>query len=232
MALKKILIVEDETAIADTLIHVLEHEGFEVLWAALGSLAIEMVATESIDLMILDVGLPDINGFEVCKIVRQTNQLPIIFVTARGEEIDRVVGLEIGGDDYVTKPFSPREVAARVKVILKRVQTFCAAQALHDSQSGSIIRAPSGCDYCVNDQLLGLTSIEFKLLDHLIAHPNQVLSREQLLNACGHASDSGYERNIDSHIKSIRRKVKVCHPQLQPIKTHRGFGYCYQASQG
>jgi len=232
MALRKILIVEDEVAIADTLIHVLRTEGFEVLWTDLGSSAIDILTTESIDLMILDVGLPDINGFEVCKIVRQTNQLPIIFVTARGEEIDRVVGLEIGGDDYVTKPFSPREVAARVKVILKRVQVPPAPQSPQDDQPGFIARAPSGCDFSINGQLLMLTSIEFKLLEHLVAHPNQVLSREQLLNACGQPSDSGYERNIDSHIKSIRRKAKVCHPDLQPIKTHRGFGYCYQESQG
>jgi two-component system catabolic regulation response regulator CreB len=219
-----ILIVEDEKSIADTLIHVLEREGFIVDWVTLGTRAIEMVNQKAFSLMILDIGLPDVNGFEVCKKIRLTNDLPIIFLTARSEEIDRVVGLEIGADDYVTKPFSPREVAARVKVILRRVGIKNTPQ--HHPENNLNI-APSGCDFSINQQLLVLTAIEFKLLNHLVLHGNVVLSREQLLNACGFATDAGYERNIYSHIKSIRAKIKRHKPGEELIKTHRGFGYCY-----
>ena len=225
--MKKILIVEDESAIADTLIYILEAEGFEVSWVMLGSVAIDFIAKRDFDLVILDVGLPDMNGFEVCKIIRLTNQLPIIFLTARGEEIDRIVGLEIGGDDYVTKPFSPREVAARVKTILKRV-----TPAISNDVDPTILRrAPSGCDFILMGQALALTAIEFKLLNHLYSQPHLVFSREQLLQACGQFCDIGYERNIDTHIKTIRNKIKKHDATLQVIKTHRGFGYGFGLKQ-
>lgn len=227
--MKKILLVEDESAIADTLIYALAAEGFVVDWVTLGAEAVVEVEQGAIDLVILDVGLADISGFEVCKQIRLISQLPIIFLTARSEEIDRVVGLEIGGDDYVTKPFSPREVVARVKVILKRVTVDFSSRTKDQlNLATGIRRATSGCDFYLRDQLLGLTSIEFKLLDHLFCHPGRVYSREQLLAACGQPSDIGYERNIDSHIKSIRSKARQCDPEAKFIKTHRGFGYCYE----
>ncbi|OIQ48608.1 MAG: two-component system response regulator CreB [Gammaproteobacteria bacterium MedPE] len=220
MTKKRILVVEDEQAIADTVIHVLENEGFVVDWVSLGSDAIVSLSQEQYALMVLDVGLPDINGFEVCKNIRIHYDLPIIFLTARSEEIDRVVGLEIGGDDYVTKPFSPRELAARVKVILKRVNQA----SVEVTQSGRLQIAPSGCDFLLHNQLLSLTSIEFKLLQHMYQHTGVVMSRDQLLTAGGFAHDAGYERNIDSHIKSLRAKLRKFDDN-EYIKTHRGFGY-------
>ena len=220
MTKKRILVVEDEQAIADTVIHVLENEGFVVDWVSLGTDAIVSLSQEQYALMVLDVGLPDINGFEVCKNIRIHHDLPIIFLTARSEEIDRVVGLEIGGDDYVTKPFSPRELAARVKVILKRVNQA----SVEVTQSGRLQIAPSGCDFLLNNQLLSLTSIEFKLLQHMYQHTGVVMSRDQLLTAGGFAHDAGYERNIDSHIKSLRAKLRKFDDN-EYIKTHRGFGY-------
>lgn len=220
MTKTRILVVEDEQAIADTVIHVLESEGFVVDWVSLGGDAITSLNQEKYALMILDVGLPDINGFEVCKTIRIHHDLPIIFLTARSEEIDRVVGLEIGGDDYVTKPFSPRELAARVKVILKRVNQA----SLEITHSDKLQIAPSGCDFLLNNQLLSLTSIEFKLLQHMHQHAGVVMSREQLLTAGGFAQDAGYERNIDSHIKSLRAKLRKF-DNNEYIKTHRGFGY-------
>ncbi len=221
--MKTILIVEDEPSIADTLIHVLQSQGFKVYWECLGSKAIEVINEHLLDLIILDIGLPDMNGFDVCKEIRASNQIPIIFLTARAEEIDKVVGLEIGGDDYVTKPFSPREVAARVKAILKRSQPHNTNLTV----SNEISLAASGCDFSFNGKDFNFTAIEFKLFEHLYSHANQVFSREQLLNACGQMADIGYERNIDSHIKSIRSKVRKCHAELDPIQTHRGFGYCF-----
>ncbi len=232
MTKSRVLIVEDEKSIADTLIHVLESEGFDVQWVTLGGDAIELVSQQSFSLMILDIGLPDMTGFEVCKKIRLISDIPIIFLTARNEEIDRVVGLEIGADDYVTKPFSPREVAARVKVILRRMNFQ--NNNLQENQSivindDRLKLAQSGCDFLIGEQSLGLTTIEFKLLSRLFEHSNVVLTREQLLDACGYASDVGYERNVDTHIKTIRAKVKKQLPDTELIKTHRGFGYCYNS---
>lgn len=221
MTKPQILVVEDEQSIADTVLHVLENEGFTVNWVSLGSDAINALNQQTYALMILDVGLPDINGFEVCKAVRAKHDLPIIFLTARSEEIDRVVGLEIGGDDYVTKPFSPRELAARVKVILKRVNRLIPKKITHEPLQIS----PCGCDFLLNKTSLHLTAIEFKLLKHLNQHVGLIMSREQLLTAAGFAHDAGYDRNIDSHIKSIRAKLKKMDDKKQYIKTHRGFGY-------
>ena len=136
--MQRILIVEDEAAIADTLIYALETEGFGVHWCRLGGDGMELLGREPIDLVVLDVGLPDGNGFELCKAIRRFSEVPVIFLTARGDEVDRIVGLEIGADDYVVKPFSPREVAARVKAILKRVQP--ATHGLAPSTASSSIR--------------------------------------------------------------------------------------------
>lgn len=221
MSKTRILVVEDEQSIADTVVHVLEGEGFEVDWVYLGGDAISSLNQEAYSLMILDVGLPDISGFEVCKTIRKQHDLPIIFLTARSDEIDRVVGLEIGGDDYVTKPFSPRELAARVKVILKRISHQPSSSETHEQLKIST----SGCDFLLNSQSLSLTSIEFKLLRHMHQHIGMVLSREQLLTAGGFAHDAGYERNIDSHIKSLRAKLRKCDSESDYIRTHRGFGY-------
>jgi len=228
MTKSRVLIVEDEKSIADTLIHVLESEGFDVQWVTLGGDAIELINQQSFSLMILDIGLPDMTGFEVCKRTRLISDIPILFLTARNEEIDRVVGLEIGADDYVTKPFSPREVAARVKVILRRMNYQEKKPIMVNDEQLTL--AQSGCDFLIGQQLLGLTSIEFKLLSHLFEHSNVVLTREQLLDACGYVSDVGYERNVDTHIKTIRAKIKKQLPDIELIKTHRGFGYCYNSA--
>ncbi|MFI8481770.1 two-component system response regulator CreB [Pseudomonas sp. NPDC078700] len=220
-----ILIVEDEAAIADTLIYALQSEGFTTTWLALGQAALESVRQAEPDLLILDVGLPDISGFEVCKQLRRFSEVPVIFLTARDGEIDRVVGLEIGADDYVVKPFSPREVAARVKVILKRV-------APRDvSNSAAVLRYfgfeldPKRVQVHYLGQPLSLTRHEFKLLNVLLDQPERVFSREQLLDGLGIAADAGYERNIDSHIKSLRAKLRQINASHDPIQTHRGLGY-------
>lgn len=242
-----ILLLEDEESIADALIYSLKAEGFQVTWCQLVQEAI--VHSASVDLLILDVGLPDGNGFEFCKQIRRQSEVPVIFLTARASEIDRVVGLEIGADDYVVKPFSPRELVARVKAILKRTQRQLAAvteqsmtaeptqtqsqatadqpikaQQITAQQIGDFLLKPTAVQILLKNKLLTLTALEYRLLSHFLAHPQQVLSREQLLQSCGQSADAGYDRNIDTHIKSLRAKFRIC-SELNYLITQRGFGY-------
>lgn len=222
-----ILIVEDEAAIADTLIFALQSEGFTTTWLTLGQGALEHQRQTPADLIILDIGLPDISGFETCKQLRRFSQVPVMFLSARDGEIDRVVGLEIGADDYVVKPFSPREVAARVRAILKRVAPAAASPGM-----GLFEVDQQRVQISYRGQALSLTRHEFRLLNCLLAQPERVFSREQLLDALGVASDAGYERTIDSHIKSLRSKLRGVAADAEPIQTHRGLGYSYRPSHG
>ncbi|QKZ07143.1 MULTISPECIES: two-component system response regulator CreB [Pseudomonas] len=216
-----ILIVEDEAAIADTLVYALQGEGFETTWVSLGQAALEHQRRQPADLLILDVGLPDISGFETCKQLRRFSEVPVIFLTARDAEIDRVVGLEIGADDYVIKPFSPREVSARVRAILKRV--------VPRQETPSPVFQVDNERFLISyrGQPLSLTRHEFRLLHSLLDQPERVFSREQLLDAVGVPSDAGYERSIDTHIKSLRAKLRQVAAEAEPIQTHRGLGYSY-----
>jgi two-component system catabolic regulation response regulator CreB len=216
----RILIVEDEPAIADTLIYALHSEGHDTHWLTLAGAALDYQRATPADLIILDVGLPDIDGFAACRQLRQFSEVPVIFLTARNAEIDRLIGLEIGADDYVLKPFSPREVAARVRSILRRVTPASPAAvqgALHYDEARQLIQ--------YQGQALPLTRLELRLLACLLAQPQRVFSREQLLEACGVAAEAGYERNVDSHIKSLRAKLRQVDPASEVIVTHRGLGY-------
>ena len=219
-----ILIVEDEAAIADTLIFALQGEGFTTTWLTLGQAALEHQRQSPADLIILDIGLPDITGFETCKQLRRFSEVPVMFLSARDAEIDRVVGLEIGADDYVVKPFSPREVAARVRAILKRVGPSNAPALFQVDLERMQIN--------YRGHPLSLTRHEFRLLQSLLEQPERVFSREQLLAAVGVPADAGYERNIDSHIKSLRSKLRSVAADAEPIQTHRGLGYSYSPSNG
>ncbi|TMP28050.1 two-component system response regulator [Pseudoalteromonas rubra] len=218
-----IVIIEDEPAIADTLVHILEMDGFDVQWFTTAGDGLTYLQQQTADLVILDVGLPDGNGFDLCKQLRQFSTVPIIFLTARGDEIDRVVGLEIGADDYVTKPFSPREMLARVKLRLRKPQPAAATTPVQSVKKWEA----KNFDYYYQGMALGLTALEFKVVHALITHSPNVLSRAQLLDATQAPADCGYERNIDSHIKAIRIKMK----QLgcsESLKTKRGFGYYFE----
>ncbi|WP_046381823.1 two-component system response regulator CreB [Pseudomonas veronii] len=217
-----ILIVEDEAAIADTLVFALQGEGFTTTWLSLGQEALAHQRQTPADLIILDIGLPDISGFETCKQLRRFSEVPVMFLSARDSEIDRVVGLEIGADDYVVKPFSPREVAARVRAILKRVGPGVAPGLFQVDLERMQIT--------YRGLALSLTRHEFRLLQSLLEQPERVFSREQLLDAVGVPADAGYERNIDSHIKSLRSKLRSVAAQAEPIQTHRGLGYSYSPS--
>ncbi|WP_422421320.1 two-component system response regulator CreB [Pseudomonas sp. GZD-222] len=222
-----ILIVEDEAAIADTLIFALQGDGHSTEWVTLGSAALDQQRRRPADLIILDIGLPDISGFETCRQLRRFSDVPVMFLSARDGEIDRVVGLEIGADDYVVKPFSPREVAARVRAILKRM----APRAEPVSSAPMLFQVDTlRMQISYRGQSLSLTRHEFRLLQSLLEQPERVFSREQLLDAVGVAADAGYERSIDSHIKSLRAKLRQVAATAEPIQTHRGLGYSYSPS--
>jgi len=224
-----ILIVEDEPSIAESLVFVLESENFSCRWLTLGGEALDYLRQQPTDLVILDVGLPDMSGFEVCKQLRRFSEVPVIFLTARGAELDRVVGLEIGADDYVVKPFSPRELAARVKAILKRTQITPQTTLQDPKASAALLIDSVRKSVAYGGQPLNLTRVEFVLLQTLASQPERVFSREQLLDALGINADAGYDRNIDSHIKSVRAKLRKAAPDTEFIKTLRGFGYAFCA---
>jgi two-component system, OmpR family, catabolic regulation response regulator CreB len=231
-----ILILEDESSIAESLLFVLQSESFSAHWVTLATQALSYVKEQAVDLIIMDVGLPDMSGFEACKQLRKFSEVPVMFLTARGDELDRVIGLEIGADDYVVKPFSPREVAARVKAILKRMRPVVPVNdsLFEDATAMTLDRPP---EFVIDverktihyhQQLLLLTRFEFCLLQALIEQPGRVFSRDQLLTAVGVSAEAGYDRSIDGHIKTLRAKLRAVNAVAEPIKTQRGFGYSYQ----
>jgi two-component system catabolic regulation response regulator CreB len=216
-----ILIVEDEPGIADTLQYALSTDGFEPHWVATGEAALARLREMPAALVILDVGLPDLNGFEVFKRIRAISEVPVVFLTARADEIDRVVGLELGADDYVAKPFSPRELVARVRTILRR-----AAKA-------TTVSAPP-LPFAIDEgrrqirfygRPLELSRYEYGLLKTLIERPGHVYSRDVLLDKVWDTSSESLDRTVDAHVKTLRAKLKAIAPGLEPIRTHRGSGY-------
>lgn len=222
---KTILLVEDEAAIADTLVYTLENEGFVVRWARLAQDARAYLAGETVDLMLLDVGLPDGNGFDLCREIRRSHDLPVIFLTARKEEIDRVVGLEIGGDDYVTKPFSPREVAARVKAILRRSRPVAAQPQAGPEGGPAFTLDDVGQRIAYLGQWLSLSRYEYRILRTLVSRPGHVLSRAQLMDHAWEEPEASFDRAVDTHIKTLRAKLRAINAEARPIRTHRGMGY-------
>lgn len=213
-----ILIIEDEPAIADTLIYALKSEGYRPHHCTLGRDGLAELRNGIYALAILDIGLPDISGFDVCREARTFTDLPIIFLTARADEIDRIVGLEIGADDYVAKPFSPREVVTRVRVRLRRATPSPMSQPLFqiDAESARIR---------FHGMLLDLTRYEFLLLKTLLEHPGRIYSREELMDRIWRDALDTSDRTVDTHIKTLRAKLKALQEDSDPILTHRGMGY-------
>lgn len=239
----RILIVEDEPAIADTLVYALRTEGFEPDWCTTGRAGLTALAAKRFALVVLDVGLPDGSGFDVCKQIRAHSSVPVLFLTARNTELDRVLGLELGGDDYLVKPFSPRELTARVKAILRRTNGTSlpgASPAFNDGAPGGSAAAPagpaasSGREFEIDEErcvvrfrgvALELTRYEFRLLKTLAAKPGRVFSREQLMAAAWEDPGASLDRTVDAHVKSVRAKLRAIDPAADPIQTHRGLGY-------
>lgn len=225
----RILVIEDESAIADTLLYALSTDGMTAEHCALGGDGLARLRAAAFDLVILDVGLPDINGFEVCRTLRTFSDVPVIFLTARHEEIDRIVGLEIGADDYVIKPFSPRELAARVRVILRRAGARAWAPAATPSPtpaaSAIFTHDAEGARLAYLGQWLDLTRYEYQLLALLLRHPGRIYSRAQLMELVWHDAADTIDRTVDTHIKTVRAKLRAIDAQADPIRTHRGMGY-------
>jgi two-component system catabolic regulation response regulator CreB len=219
-----VLIVEDEPGIADTLQYALRTDGFEPHWVATGEAALARLRAAGASIVILDVGLPDLNGFEVYRRVREFSDVPVVFLTARADEIDRVVGLELGADDYVAKPFSPRELVARLRTILRR------------SARGAAAAAPAGAagPFQVDagrrqiryyGRALELSRYEYGLLKTLLEHPGHVFTREVLLDKVWDEHAESLDRTVDAHVKTLRAKLKSVAPGVEAIVTHRGTGY-------
>lgn len=224
----RVLLVEDEPAIADTLVYALETECFDVTHVLTGMDALEAFRQGGIDLVVLDIGLPDMTGLDVCRKLREKHAVPILFLTARDGEMDRVLGLELGGDDYVTKPFSPREIVARVRAILRRAGGVSAPVSsdpagapppfFHHDRAAMRI-------HCLGVRL-DLTAHEYKLLLVLLGRPGRVFTRDQLLDQAWEDPGAVTDRTIDAHIKSIRAKLRGVRPGAEDaIQTRRGLGY-------
>ena len=231
MTQKRVLVVDDEPKITEVVKLYLEREGFQVASAVDGKQAVERAASFNPDLVILDLNLPDIDGIEVCRTIRKHSNVPIIMLTGRGEEIDRIVGLEMGADDYVTKPFSPREIAARVRAVLRRQAPEPGGS--ETIKAGDLVIDAARYEACCGGQKLDLTTTEFKLLSALAQSPGRVYTRMQLLDRVQGMAYEGYERTIDAHIKNLRQKIAsraVGHNCR--IETVRGVGYKFEVGSG
>jgi two-component system catabolic regulation response regulator CreB len=218
-----ILVVEDDPPIAETITYALQTEGFMPLWKSTGREALAVLAGLDVALIVLDVGLPDMNGFDLCRQIRQRHQMPVIFLTARNSEVDRVVGLELGGDDYVAKPFSPRELTARVRAVLRRGSELPAAPSPVGSSAWHHDEAR--CRISYRGHPLDLTRNEYRLLGALMAQPGRVFSRDQLMAAAWDDPGAAVDRTVDAHVKMLRAKLREIAPEADPIVTHRGLGY-------
>ncbi len=224
MSPRKILIVDDESKVLQLIKTYFEKADYIVYLAGDGQKAIEQAQLYKPDIMILDLNLPGIDGLEVCRTIRKTSQMPIIMLTARDDELDKIVGLELGADDYVTKPFSPRELVARTNAVMRRYREEPINKG--DLIVGDIRLSPAKHQATFAEQILNLTASEFKLLSVLAENPDMVFSRTQLMDMAFDVSFQGYERTIDAHIKNIRHKLyKAAPDKHNPLVTVRGVGY-------
>jgi two-component system catabolic regulation response regulator CreB len=224
----RILIVEDEPGIADTLQYALRTEGFEPHWCATGEDALANARATPPALVVLDVGLPDVSGFEIFRRLRETSDVPVVFLTARSDEIDRVVGLELGADDYVAKPFSPRELVARVRGILRRAGRTAPSASTPVAPtiaSGPIVVDEGRMQVRYYGRALELSRYEYGLLKTLAARPGHVFTREALLDRVWGDDSESMDRTVDAHVKTLRAKMKAIAPGIDPIRTLRGSGY-------
>ena len=222
----RILVVDDEPAVTDLLAYNLRKALYDVSIAADGREALRLAGEFQPDLILLDLMIPEVDGLDVCRALRKTSDVPIIMITARGEETDRVVGLELGADDYVTKPFSVRELMARIKAVLRR------AHDKPEGETSSLLRGPGGLlldmerrTVRVNETDIELTRLEFDLLHRLLANHGRVLTRERLLEQAWGYDYVGDTRAVDSAVKRLRAKLRAASPDADCIESVRGLGY-------
>lgn len=220
----QVLLVEDEPAIADAVLYALESEGVACVWASTGEAALRHVRDSAPKMVLLDIGLPDINGLDLFRQIRAISNASIVFLTSRSSEIDQVLGLELGADDYITKPFSPRVLSARVRLQLRRDSTP------HPTASNTTLFQADEDKrrITLRGQLLDLSRYEYGLLLLLMNNPSRTYSREQLMQLVWASPDESFDRTVDTHIKVLRQKIRAVDASLNPIKTHRGVGYSFE----
>ena len=222
---QRILVVDDEPAVTDLLAYNLRKAHFDISIASDGRAALRLAVEFKPDLILLDLMIPEVDGLDVCRELRKTNNVPIIMITARGEETDRVVGLELGADDYVTKPFSVRELMARVKAVLRRVENKASESSTILSGAGGLRMDVERSAVTVNEAQVELTRLEFDLLHRLLINPGRVLTRERLLEQAWGYDFVGDTRAVDSAVKRLRAKLRACSPEADCIESVRGLGY-------
>jgi two-component system, OmpR family, catabolic regulation response regulator CreB len=225
--MQQLLLLEDDPAIAGAVVFALEREGYHVTHCTLVRDARTHWAAQRPDAMILDIGLPDGNGLDLCREIRQTSNTPVLMLSARGEELDRVLGLELGADDYMAKPFSPRELVARVRALLRR--STATPDKLTPAHLPSLVVDFAGQRIVLNGQPLELTRREFGLLTKLLEAPGRIYAREALLNAVWGTDADSTDRTVDTHIKTLRAKLRAQGDAREYINTHRGMGYSITA---
>ena len=221
---KTVLIVEDEKKLANILIEYLQKDGFQTKHIAIGSEVIPWVKGHNPDLILLDLMLPEMNGKQICQEIRTFSSLPIIMVTAMVEEIDRLIGLELGADDYICKPFSPKEVTARVKAVLRRSDP----DYIKNSQSRGFEVNPDQYSITLAGQKLDLTPVEYRLLSMFIEYPNRVYNRDQILNNVFDDGRIVLDRTVDTHIKNLRQKLQAVNAKSDYIRSIYGIGYSFE----
>lgn len=231
----KVLVVEDDKTLLDVLVYNLKKDGYTVFTAANGVQALNLARSEKPDLIILDIMLPEIDGFEVCRLLRKEMTVPILMLTAKTEEIDRVVGLELGADDYMTKPFSLREMMARVRALLRRVEMVREELSSRKGTTGKTIRI-ANLDINLarhrvtrDGAVLGLSPKEFELLAFLVTNRGQVFNRDQLLERVWGYDYPGETRTVDVHIRWLRQKIEEAPSHPKYLLTVRGVGYKFEA---
>ncbi len=230
--MKSILVVDDERKIADLARDYLEHAGFAVRIAADGETALAAVRRDRPDLVVLDLGLPGLDGLDVTRAIRRDSNLPVIMLTARSDELDKLLGLELGADDYLTKPFSPRELVARVRAVLRRADGTRAGGADELVRAGDLTLDLARMRTDLAGRTIELTATEFTLLLTLARQPGRIFTRSQLLDAVHGVAFESYERAIDTHIKNIRRKLEPDPRRPVHVLTVYGVGYRFADEHG
>jgi len=229
--LNRILVIDDDVELCELLIDYLGGEGFDVKAVHQGDKGAVQATAEEYALVVLDVMLPGMNGFDVLRKIRESSKLPVIMLTARGDDIDRIVGLELGADDYLPKPFNPRELVARIRAIQRRTETSPepapAVQLSKEVHIGDITLSNFNRSVKRNNKTIELTSVEFNLLEVLLRQAGQVISREELVEKALGRRLSAYDRSIDVHVSALRKKLGHHFENNERIKTIRGIGYLY-----
>ena len=230
--MERILVIDDDVELCDLLQDYLEGEGFRIEAVHRGDQGVAAVTGQAHDLVVLDVMLPGLNGFDVLRKIREHSHIPVIMLTARGDDVDRIVGLELGADDYLPKPFNPRELVARIRAIQRRLEASSSAYGAKsrtqpEYRVGDIVLNATNRTVKQNGEAVELTSMEFSLLEALLAHAGEIISREDLVAQVLGRQLSAYDRSIDVHVSALRKKLGHSYQQTERIRTVRGIGYLY-----